>query len=59
MTLYSLLERPGIYATDLAEPVSLPVTFAVGEADVVAHRNIREGTSGVCASQRVPLVDFF
>ncbi len=29
------------YLTDLAEPVSLPVTFAAGEADVVAHLNIR------------------
>ena len=29
------------YLTDLAEPAQLPVTFAVGEADVVAHLNIR------------------
>ncbi len=38
------------YLTDPADPVSLPVTFAVGEADVVARLNIRycSDDDGMC-----------
>lgn len=38
------------YLTDLAEPVSLPVTFAAGEAEAIAHLNIRycRDDNGLC-----------
>ncbi len=38
------------YLTDLAEPVRLPVTFAAGEAEAIAHLNIRycSDTDGMC-----------
>jgi hypothetical protein len=38
------------YLTNLAEPVSLPVTFAAGEAEATAHLNIRycSDDDGMC-----------